>query len=136
MIGRLLLPMILAFPSLATAKEKCLNFLATKNSRGTQALFERRHLQGGGPTWIAILGKIVDDKTTFVREAEGDFGVKNIVLFEKRQTWYVADEEGEGAIFCTADVPFFQAVRAEYNRLNKDAKALEAIVVQLGSKIE
>ena len=110
---------------------KCFNMVYGANSRGTNAVFERRHLQSGGPTWAAIIESVVKGYTTFVRHSDSytpempGFGSPTIVRFRGAQTWYVLDDEAEGAIFCAGDKALLAAARADYDRLNKDAKALD-----------
>jgi hypothetical protein len=110
---------------------KCFTMVYGANSRGTNAVFERRHLQSGGPTWAAIIESVVKGYTTFIRHSDGytpdmpGFGSPTIVRFHGAQTWYVLDDEAEAAIFCAGDKALLGAARADYDRLNKDAKALE-----------
>jgi hypothetical protein len=102
-----------------------------QNSVGTTALFARRDLQSGGPTWVGVLGVVVRRHATFVREVskrERDmpgFGVPSIVRYSGRETWVIVDDEGEGAIMCAGDPGLLQDLRADYDRLNANAKELE-----------
>ena len=120
--------------SAATASGKCFTLAYGANSRGTNALFERRKLQSGGPTWAAIIASAVKSYTTFVRYADSytpdmpGFGGAVIVRYRKTLTWYVLDDEAEAAIFCAGDKALLAEARADYERLNKDAKALERAI--------
>ncbi len=89
---------------------KCFTVAVGANSKGTNALFARRHLQGGGPTWRAILETAVKAMPSAAR------------------TPYDFDDEGDAALFCTDDAALMAALRAEYRRLNSDAKALAAAI--------
>jgi hypothetical protein len=140
---RLLLAAALLAAGQAQAKsDRCFNAYVGGNSRTTTAIFKRRRLQGGGPTWAAILEAQVKSYTTFIREQDHysddmpGFGSPIIVTFRKAQTWYILDDEGDGAIFCAGDRALLEAVRADYVRLNKDSKALEQALDRLGPEIE
>jgi hypothetical protein len=130
----LILALLLPLPSPAAPRKACFDLLAEANSRGTNAVFERRKLQGGGPTWAAILESVVKRYTSFIREADGytadmpGFGAPMIVRYRKTRTWYVLDDEAAGAIFCAGDKALLNAARTDYQRLNKDAKALEQAI--------
>jgi len=41
---------------------------------------------------------------------------------------YDLDDEGDGVLVCTAGDSTLSVARAEYNRLNKDAKALAKMI--------
>jgi hypothetical protein len=126
----------------AADARRCFTADAAANRRATRALFERRDLQGGGPTWSAILEAVVKGYTTFVRASDGyvagmpHFGTGTIVTFRGRQTWYLLDEEGDAATFCAGDKQLLAQVRADYDRLNGDARALEQALDRIGSTIE
>ncbi len=102
-----------------------------QNSVGTTALFARRDLQSGGPTWVGVLGVVVRRHATFVREVtkrERDmpgFGAPSIVRYSGRETWVIVDDEGEGAILCAGDPALLQELRADYDHLDANAKELE-----------
>ena len=103
-----------AFALVARAEPKrdlCFDVTYAMNSRGTNAVFERRHLQGGGPTWAAILETVVR-------------GYRPSVAADR----YRFDDEGDAVQVCAADAALRDAVRADYKRLNGNAKALEAAI--------
>ncbi len=106
--------LLLASAGLAAAAspklDVCFDVTYAMNSRGTNAVFERRHLQGGGPTWRAILETVVR-------------GYKPPVADR-----YRFDDEGDAVQICTSDATLRDAVRADWKRLNGDAKALERAI--------
>ena len=52
----------------AEPKESCFE-THDRASAGSRAVFERRHLQGGGPTWLAILDVLVKRRAEIVGPA-------------------------------------------------------------------
>ena len=90
--------------------DRCFTISVDGNSRATTAMFARRHLQGGGPTWAAIM----------------DVALKS--LPKLAGVAYDLDDEGDGVLVCTAGDSTLSVARAEYNRLNKDAKALAKMI--------
>ena len=86
--------------------DKCFTISFDGNSRATNALFARRHLQGGGPTWAAIM----------------DVALKS--LPKLAGVAYDLDDEADNVLVCTAADVTLALARAEYARLNKDVKAL------------
>ncbi|HEY2743946.1 MAG TPA: hypothetical protein VGL86_04970 [Polyangia bacterium] len=90
--------------------DKCFEITVGGNSRGTRALFKRRDLQSGGPTWAAIMEVALKGLPALAGVA------------------YDLDDEAEGVLVCTADAATIAVARAEYNRLNKDAKALAKVI--------
>jgi hypothetical protein len=110
---------------------KCFSVGYGQNSVETTALFARRDLQGGGPTWAGVLGVVIRKHATFVREVtrhERDmpgFGVPSVMRYAGRETWLILDDEGEGAIVCAGDPGLLHDVRADYDRLNTNVKELE-----------
>lgn len=95
----------------APKRDLCFDVTYAMNSRGTNAVFARRHLQGGGPTWAAILETVVR-------------GYKPPVAADR----YRFDDEGDAVQVCAADAALRDAVRADYRRLNGNARALEAAI--------
>jgi hypothetical protein len=128
-------------PTASATPNQCFSLTVGANSRGTKAVFKRRHLQSGGPTWSAILETAVKSYTTFIREGDGTaadmpgFGVPMVVTYRNAQTWYVIDDEGDAAIFCSGDKALLNAARADYERLNKDAKALERMLDRFDPRV-
>ena len=118
----------------AKPRDPCFSMTAGMNSGGTNALFARRELQGGGYTWAAIVGALVEGYTKLIRVADGysgampHFGQPMIVRYRGAQTWYILDEEGDAAVFCAGEPALLDAVRADYKRLNGDANALERAI--------
>ena len=110
---------------------KCFSVGYGQNSAGTTALFARRDLQGGGPTWTGVLGVVVRRHATFIREVskrERDmpgFGIPSLMRYGALETWLILDDEGDGAIVCAGDPGLLRDVRADYERLNTNAKELE-----------
>lgn len=110
---------------------KCFSVGYGQNSAGTTALFARRDLQGGGPTWTGVLGVVARRHATFVREVskrERDmpgFGSPSVMRYGGKETWLILDDEGDGAIVCAGDPGLLGDLRADYERLNADAKELE-----------
>jgi hypothetical protein len=110
---------------------KCFSVGYGQNSAGTTALFARRDLQGGGPTWAGVLGVVARRHATFVREVskpERDmpgFGLPSVMRYGAHETWLIVDDEGEGAIVCAGDPAFLQELRADYERINANARELE-----------
>jgi hypothetical protein len=110
-----------AAPALAVQPglDKCFEVSYGGNSRGTRAVFARRHLQSGGPTWAAILEVAYKSLPALAGVA------------------YDLDDEAEGVLVCTGDARSMVVARAEYNRLNKDAKALAKMIDRVPpSKLE
>jgi hypothetical protein len=113
------------------AAHSCLNVTVGQNSRGTIEVFERRSLQGGGPTWAALLKVFVQRHTTTIAETHAyragmpGFGVPFVARYRGGETWFILDEEGDGAILCSGTVDLLNDVRAEYERANSDQLELE-----------
>jgi hypothetical protein len=111
--------------------DRCFAINTRENSRGTRALFARRRLQGGGPTWSAVMMGVIRERATVLatdsRPAPGApaFGQHMRIRFRGASSWLLVDEEGDEAVLCAADRGLLGALRAEYARLNGDAAALE-----------
>lgn len=108
------LAIVVAVGSSARAEPKrhfCFDITYSMNSRGTNAVFQRRHLQSGGPTWAAILETVVRAYKPAVAADRIDF-----------------NDEAEAVRVCAGDAALRDAVRADYKRLNSDAKALEQAI--------
>lgn len=97
---------VLACGAAGAGEGHCFDVLYTANSRATNALFKRRHLQGGGPTWAAILESEAR-RLMPKRAASLDFG-----------------DESDAVRICSSDPSLLATIRADYERLNKDAAAL------------
>ena len=112
-VGAVVVGLALASASAPAApkREVCFEATYAMNSRGTNAVFARRHLQGGGPTWAAILETVVRGYTPAVAADR-----------------YRFDDEGDAVLFCAGDAALRDVVRADYKRLNGDAKALERAI--------
>jgi hypothetical protein len=106
---------LVAVPARAGAPklDQCFDVHYDANSPGTRALFARRKLQGGGPTWAAILR------------------VAYASVPALRGIAYHLDDEADDVLVCTASVAAMTAARGEYERLNHDAKALEKTVARV-----
>jgi hypothetical protein len=121
-----------------------------RTSPAAQALFERHHLQGGGPTWRSILELAVRQHATIVgpetdappaahsttttpgtREA-GDEQFRDAyqVRYGTGRTWFSADDEAEGVRFCAGDPALLRDISGDFDRLNADPAALERAVQQ------
>ena len=110
-----------------------------KTSKKAAALFEKRNLQGGGPTWLAILDSVIKERTKFVRQAgRAEYeayqapGEITIVRYRDRETWYSNDDEAEGAIFCFGDQELLAEIKKEHKRLNQDVAALAKLLDRIG----
>src|SRR3954468_23358082 len=66
-----ILAALLALPAAAKKRDLCFETHG-KTSKKAAALFEKRKLQGGGPTWLAILEEVVKTRTRLVRPANPD----------------------------------------------------------------
>ena len=119
------------------APPSCFRLDARWTSKASNAVFKKRHLQAGGPTWTALLTPIVKGQTTFLRESTDyspdmpHFGVPVVVTFRGAQSWYILDDEGDSATFCAGDAALLETVHAEAQRLNQDQKALEEALDRL-----
>lgn len=130
--------MLCALSAPAKKPERCFETHG-KTSKKAAALFEKRNLQGGGPTWLAILESVVKERTTFMRAAGRDEyerysvpGSVTIVRYRDRETWYSEDDEAEGAIFCFGDKDLLEEIRKEHRRLNQDVAALAKLLDRIG----
>ena len=105
-----------------------------RNSAEADAVFERRHLQGGGPTWAALLEVIVrrhaEVGAGWTRVSPVGFGDAHDATFQGTLTWYVLDDEAEGAVFCAGAPALLHAVDDEVTALNADPAALEKTIDQ------
>ncbi|HEX8954102.1 MAG TPA: hypothetical protein VF945_19740 [Polyangia bacterium] len=121
----------------APPRDPCFSVTYGMNSRGTNAVFRRLQQQSGGPTWGAILESLVKRATSFVRVADEhsddmpSFGQPMVVTYRGAQTWYLLDDEGESATFCAGAPQLLAAARADYKRLNGNAKALEEAIARI-----
>jgi hypothetical protein len=117
--------------------ERCFSITSGMNSRGTNAVFNKRHLQGGGPTWRAIVESVMQAYAKPLRPADPHtpgmpgFGLAMIAAFHGAETWYVVDDEADAAIFCAGDPALLAAVRADHKRLNGNAKALNDALARI-----
>jgi hypothetical protein len=127
----LILATLCALSAPAKKRDRCFETHGA-TSKKAAALFERRQLQGGGPTWLAILETLVKDRATVVRPAEPEMhlapGACLIVRYHDRETWYCADDEAEGALFCAGDKELFSEIRAEHKRLNQNVADLAKLL--------
>ena len=110
-----------------------------RTSAVANALFDRRRLQGGGPTWRSILEVVVRQRAEIVGprtdEApptgpEGEFRDAYQVRYRSATTWFSADDEADGVRFCAGDPGLVREVSREFDRLNADPDALERAVDQ------
>jgi hypothetical protein len=110
-----------------------------RTSAAAKALFDRRRLQGGGPTWRSILEVVVrrhaeivgarTDETPPVA-ADDEFRDAYQVRYGAATTWFSADDEGDGVRFCAGDPDLVRAVSGDFEQLNADPAALEHAVDQ------
>ncbi len=113
---------------------RCFVIEASANSTGTSHVFARRHLQGGGPTWEAIMRRVVTRRLTVVTvdatpTADApQFGRHFAVRQGRKSTWVLLDDEGDAATVCAGDAGVRDLLRAEYERLNGSASALRRMV--------
>lgn len=110
-----------------------------RTSAAAKALFDRRRLQGGGPTWRSILEVVVRQHAEIVGpradEAapvgpDGEFRDAYQVRYGRATTWFSADDEGDGVRFCAGDAGLLRDVSSEFEQLNADPVALEHAVDQ------
>lgn len=101
-----------------------------RTSAAASALFKARGLQGGGPTWLAVLdvvvrrhATVVGPWTTFPFPMAG-LGAASAVRYRGADTWIVTDDEASGVLFCAGDAALFAAVSTELDRLNADPPEL------------
>lgn len=101
-----------------------------RTSAAASALFKSRGLQGGGPTWLAVLdvvvrrhATVVGPWTTFPFPMAG-LGAASAVRYRDADTWIVTDDEASGVRFCAGDAALFAAVSTELDRLNADLPEL------------
>ncbi|HET7504823.1 MAG TPA: hypothetical protein VFK02_27560 [Kofleriaceae bacterium] len=109
-----------------------------RTSPGAKALFERHHLQGGGPTWRSILEPAVRQHATILGPQAGgrapanddEFRDAYQVRYGGGTTWFSADDEADGVRFCAGDPGLLRAISGDFDRLNADPAALERAVEQ------
>ncbi|HEU4734003.1 MAG TPA: hypothetical protein VFT22_39195 [Kofleriaceae bacterium] len=109
-----------------------------RTSERARAVFERRGLQGGGPTWRSILELTVRQHATIVapsaersaQAGDGEFRDAYQVRYGAIATWFSIDDEADGARFCAGDPALVRDVSADFDRLNADPAALERAVDQ------
>lgn len=115
----------------AQAGKSCFEVVAGKESAGTREVFAKRHLQGGGPTWSAVLEVLVRDHATVGGEetAQPPGLPKNAMAMHAEvagaPTWYAVDDEGDTALFCSGNASLYDAVRADRDRLDAQPGELE-----------
>lgn len=110
-----------------------------RTSAATKAVFDRRRLQGGGPTWRSILEVVVRRHTEIVGPRtdeppptgpDGEFRDAYQVRYGSATTWFSTDDEGDGVRFCAGDPALVREVSGELERLDADPVALEHVVDQ------
>ncbi len=110
-----------------------------RTSAAAKALFDRRRLQGGGPTWRSILEVVVRQHAEIVgpradeaalAAPDGEFRDTYQVRYGRATTWFSADDEDDGVRFCAGDPDLLRDVSSEFDRLNADPVALEHAVAQ------
>jgi hypothetical protein len=110
-----------------------------RTSAAAKAVFDRRRLQGGGPTWRSILEVVVRRHAEIIGPRAGDptpagpdgeFRDAYQVRRGSATTWFSADDEGDGVRFCAGDRGLLRDVSGEFERLNADPVALEHAVDQ------
>ena len=109
----------------ASARVTCFSVEAAKNSPPTRALFGSRRCQGGGVTWAGILGVLASRRGRVEPVVEPTPGWTGSVSTLNGRTRFSIDDEGDQALFCSADAQLLHAVQEEYRRLNADSAALE-----------
>jgi hypothetical protein len=109
-----------------------------RTSAAAKALFDRRHLQGGGPTWRSILELSVRQRVQILGPrasdvpagSDGEFRDAYEVRYGRTATWFSADDEADGVRFCAGDPRLLGEMSGEFDRLNADPIALERAVDQ------
>jgi hypothetical protein len=114
----------------------CFDAYYDDNTQGTNSIFRNEHLQGGGPTWAALLQVFVrrhgDGIRALTEPPRGapPYGASWSISFAGRMTWFLLDEEGEGARFCAGDPALLAAVRDDYGMANHDGAVLQQALLQ------
>jgi hypothetical protein len=125
-------------PAKRSAAEACFDTHG-RTSAAAKPLFDRRRLQGGGPTWRSILEVVVRRHATIVgprtddtapAAPEGEFRDAYQVRYGRATTWFSTDEEGDGVRFCAGDAGLVRDVSGDFERLNADPLALAQAVDQ------
>jgi hypothetical protein len=110
-----------------------------RTSAAAKVLFDRRRLQGGGPTWRSILEVVVRQHAEIIgprtgeaapEAPDGEFRDTYQVRYGRTTTWFSADDEGDGVRFCAGDPGLVRDVSGDFARLNADPVALERAVDQ------
>ena len=118
-------------PSTATHEDPATRCFEThgQTSKAASEVFERRNLQGGGPTWAAVLEVVVRRHGTvgaaWTTAPPVGFGAAFDVIYRDTRTWYVTDDEAEGAVFCAGSPALLGEVSADFAELNRDPALLE-----------
>lgn len=131
----------------STPKEQdprnCFNVYVDMNSKGTNAVFSKHHLQAGGPTWAAILNVLIAKEAKVSGEEVPPetpglpgFGAAMSATFQGTPNWFVIDDEGDGTILCFGSWAFMSTIQAGYRRVNSDSKELEQVLAQAGPDLE
>jgi hypothetical protein len=108
-----------------------------RTSPEARAVFDRRHLQGGGPTWGAVLNVSVARHAQVVgpwKDAErpmGDRGPAFEVHYVTATTWFTLETVADGARFCGGHPGLVREVRRDFEQLNADPRLLEAALDQV-----
>jgi hypothetical protein len=110
-----------------------------RTSAAAKAVFDRRRLQGGGPTWRSILEVVVRQQAEIVGTHtddaapagnDGEFRDAYQVRYGRGTTWFSADDEADGVRFCAGDPGLLRDVSTEFERLDADPVALEHAIDQ------
>jgi hypothetical protein len=103
-------------------------------SATSTAVFARRDLQGGGPTWAAVLHVLVRRHGTvgapWTKASPVGFGAAYDVAYAGAATWYALDDEAEGAVFCAGSPALLRDVSSEFAKVNADGALLEQALDQ------
>jgi hypothetical protein len=126
-------------PSGTKPREQCFT-THDRTSATAQLVIERRGLQGEGPTWGAVLEVVVRARATvgqeWSRPSPVGFGVAHDARYAGAPTWYLVDDEADGATFCTGSPQLLRDVSADYEQLNAAARRLERALDQAGEYLE
>ena len=110
-----------------------------RTSAAAKALFDRRRLQGGGPTWRSILEVVVRRHAEIVGARiedtaklgpDDEFRDAYQVRYGAATTWFSTDDEADGVRFCAGDPGLVHDVSGDFEQLNADPAALEQAVDQ------
>jgi hypothetical protein len=105
---------------------RCFDVVVRDNSPSTRKVFSAKRCQGGGVTWAAILGVLIQLRgPSKAIESAGWTGDVRTLFWNGKTVRVAIDEEGDRARFCTDSGQLLGDVQNDVARLNANPEDLE-----------